>query len=750
MKNFDPRKTPSTKLPQSIDLPFKEPIGNLFNANGRIVTLERVHDDEVVDLRDRQTGGLLQVRDPETGQLVAPTISWMRDMFGEGLLHAIGEPESLSAQQGRFALLDPAACEQRDPKSPWRRSLAWRALEAGIDKTDAAAGEWLDANYGTLKKDLDYRKPSPSSLRRWMRALEKGKKRPGALVSQIGRAPGSSQLDAFLNGLVHEAAVWFWATKRATKADAYAWLFARVEEANANLRPGQAKHKLPSKETLRKRIERLRCWETVRAKEGEQSAAKLYKGSGEPILVDRLLEIVLCDATALEQVIVFDEAWQLPACRIRITAFMDGASHAIIGWHVYAGPNRNETTMQALISCMTPSPYPEDVLAMFPDLKWLYGKPASILPDNEKALIGPSSLPGLNDAGIALVEPAIETPTAKASLERFWRTMKEALKALPGTIIDPKHAVDLDYDGVKAATLILPQLREMVARVIATHNISESKGLDGRSPMQVWMSRMGNRATPAFEDPTHVKRCLARHFRALCTRDGIEFDGIRYRESTKVKTLLSHNANTAPRRSQRKDGSATYEVSVRRNDGNIDTIQVLDELTGEWVELPSTHPQYTHNLSAWEHDVFRKAAKKRRESFKTQRDRLLSKAMTIRKIEELCPKQAFQQRRTMAALYQNVVVDKLAGGIQPAMMPGLSVPQITGDDIRLDKRKGSVTPERANPTEDDWDSAEAADAADAEAGTRPIDDDAWEAAEVDEGDAETGREPADEDGEEAL
>ena len=698
MKSFDPNKQNSSPLPiPSLPLPTTHLLGlaanTLYRAEGRKVRLEVVHDNGVVELRDLNTLGLLQVRNPSSGELMAPTLDWMREAYAAGLLTpVVSQAESAATRQARFAVLDRDACADRDKKSLWRFQLAWRALRDEVVRTDAGVNSWLDNTFGSEPGDTDYKRPSGSSLRRWMRALDKGEGRPGALVTQAGRPRGRSQLSDAVNAFVDEAAMWFWTRRGATIVQAQARLNDRIDEANALLGPDTEPHAKPSKEALRKRINRYRCEASVAAKDGPAAAAKLYKSSGEPMVVDSILEVVLMDATKLEQIIAFDDDWLLPACKVGITALMCGCSHVILGWHVYAGPNRTETSAEALLSCLTPSPYSAEALEHMPDLANIFGWPAALLPDNEIALVGPSSLPGLNETGITLLEPPVECPTAKAALERCFRSIKEQLKLLPGTVLDPKRAKDLGYDALADKGLTLPQLRAVVASVIAEHNVSPSKGLDGQSPLQVWTRKIDTRVTPPFQDIGHISRALGRTFDVLLTRDGIELNGIRYR-GPEVSTLLNHMSHEEERRRQRKDGSATVRVKARRRDGNIDTIDVLDRATNEYVTLYSTQPEYTAQLSAWEHEQFTKHAKKRRESFKTQEDKLKSKANTLRLIDKLAPGTAFQQNRDMAALYQAVQVDSRNPRVLPAApADAIFAPRVVGDTLRVDDGLPSSMP----------------------------------------------------------
>lgn len=636
------------------------PIGKLIKLEGRSAVITAIHPgpEGIVELVDATTRTPLSVRNPETNETSRFTLEVLRTMYADGKAVFTDEPENAAERQGRYALLDPDACEEKDPKGVWRKRLGQRAIGAGIKKTDREAAIWLDDNFGREKGDLDFPKPSPSALRRWMTKLEKAGGKTYAVVSQAGRPKGHSQLDPIVNELVHQAALFYWTRPRAQKVDAHGWLDDEVKKLAP--KADGTRHATPSKQTVYKRIDELRCYDTVRAKLGEKEADRLFRGSGEALVVNDILDVVLMDATTLEQTIVFDEEWLLPACKVRIVALMCARSHAIVGWHVYAGPNRGETSIEAVIASMMPPEVDADALRSMPILAWIFGKGRSILPDNEKALIAPSTIDSFNEVGIDIVMPPTEMPTAKATLERFFRFLKQALAQLPGTIVDPKRAKEMGYDPVGPA-LTLAQIRRVVASVVTQHNISPSKGLDGQSPALVWERLSHTRATPMFEDVAHVRRVLGRTVTVLLTRDGVEHDGIRYRDAATVQRLLDNMGSTQAKRGQRKDGSITLEVKGRISPGNLDVMQIHDTLMEEWVDLPSTQPLYTDRLSEWEHKQFTLQAKRRNEKFSSEDQRLQSKARTMRLIDELAPKLPFQQRRDLAALYQSQQVEKLAG-----------------------------------------------------------------------------------------
>ena len=208
------------------------------------------------------------------------------------------------------------------------------------------------------------------------------------------------------------------------------------------------------------------------------------------------------------------------------------------------------------------------------------------------------------------------------------------------------------------------------------------------SPARVWANHQHRRATPMFEDIERARRVLGRSVEVLLTRDGIELNGIRYRDAAIITALLDNLGSVQKPRGRRKDNSITMLVKARINPGNIDTIQVYDPVAEAWRTLPSTQPAYTDRLSEREHKEFRRQAKRRNEPFSSQAHRLRSKKRTMNLIAELAPQVAFQQRRDMAALWQSQQVEKLAG--RPFRMPAdlqaaSLAPQATFECGRADK-----------------------------------------------------------------
>lgn len=692
-----PPPAPYQNDPRADRLDYGLRTGQRFwHVKTRIV-LERVEADGGLDLRNTATGALVVVRNPD-GSTARPTVEWLRTEYAAGRLRSIvPSAETASERQARFLAMDASTASVRDAKVAWRHSLAWRACTDDVVCTDDACAEWLSNNHGRQPGDLAFPRPSGSSLRRWMRSLRKGGMRIGALVSQAGRPRNHSQLPPEVDAATNEAALYFYSAGPGfSQAAADAYLDELVARLNRE-QPGRDFRK-PSRQTLRLRIEKLECFETWEAKHGREAAERKYRGAGEPLLVDHVLEICMMDATELEQIVVFDEARTIPCLKMRIVVVMDCLTHAVMGWHVYAGPNRSETSAQAVLSCLEPDKFPPRMLEMHPTLRLAFGRPAALLPDNEKALIGPQTLPGYNAAGIVIIPAPVGMPTAKAALERFFRTLKGILAALPGTLVDPRRASELGFEIVEGmAEMTMNELRMHVAQAAAVHNVSQSRGLPGgMSPIEMLATRSGTRATDPFEDPAFLRANLCTHFEAYLTRNGVEKDGIRYRHAATIDRLYDDNAGRMG--GARKANG--FHVRARRADGNIDRIEILDEHSERWIPLPSTQPGYTAGLSFWEHQQYAAAAKRRRQAFGSESARMKSMQETRRLHDEMLPKATFRARARMGALLASPHLRELAG--KPLFPISDFDPAPTPDASRPGRRAAASSPPAASQR-DGWD-----------------------------------------------
>jgi hypothetical protein len=628
---------------------------------------------------------------------VLPTVDWVRQEHLAGrLVDPISDRQSSDTRRNHFAGLDASACTRRDRKVAHRFRWTIAALKAALPRTDEAYGRFID-DKAELLEGADGRKPpSCSTLRRWVRKFEAGGARIFTLVSLAGRNHGCSQLCDSDDSLVQEAAIYHWAEPRASIRDAEAYMVAeraKLLEQGIDL-PKTA----PSYEAVRLRVRKLETYETWKRKFGKAAADKKFGAVGESIPATRFGERVYGDGTETRQVCVFDGDWPLAAAKMKVTAFIDGFSLFVFPPAVYAGPYREEMSIQALLGVLTPPELSEEEIAEYPWLAWAYIIAETIIVDNDRALIGPGYIPAVDELGSCLELPATYDSDAKTSIENLWRCLKKYLDGLPGTVRGPRHPKDPTYDPVADAELTREQLRAIVLAFIHRWNTTPKPCLGDRSPLDLVRESILANGGVRLQDPAAVRRTLGKTVDdCVITTNGVVHDGIRYRGDA-VETLLEANFRDTAY-AKRNSGPANCRVSIRVFDGDLDSIDVYDAHNRCFITLHSTQPAYTGMLSRWEHDQFRKMARARREKFDTEGQRVRSRIQSLRDIDENAPKAPFRRRNAMAALYECDQIRRLSAARAgspgaPRELPEQFFPMTAATSLRRDPPKPPPGPAR--------------------------------------------------------
>ena len=298
----------------------------------------------------------------------------------------------------------------------------------------------------------------------------------------------------------------------------------------------------PTYETVRVRVWSIATYATVQAKFDTERAEKMFGAVGEPIEVRRAFERVFIDGTELEQTCVFGEDWQLPAGKMKMVAAMDAFSTYVFDPAIFAGPYREEMSIEAVCRVMTPPEhFTEEELAEDEMLGWTFGIPEYWTPDNARTLIGPGYVPALLDLGSRLELPETYDSDAKAPLEWWFGWLKSRLKGLPGTVLSPRHSRDIRKDPVEGAEMVAGQLTHAVRAVIWEHNHTPTPRLHNRSPYQVLKASMVAHGTATLQNPVRIRAEMEKtHKDRTLTDDGLEFDGVQYR-GPEVEDILRRN-----------------------------------------------------------------------------------------------------------------------------------------------------------------------------------------------------------------
>ncbi|MEA3051913.1 MAG: putative transposase [Sphingomonadales bacterium] len=575
-----------------MSLPFGIAIGDIILLGERKIRFEADLGDDDLHFTDVRTGARVRVEDPETGDLHTPTTTWLLTALKAGqIFHARSNRAVPDDRRGDLTQVDEDAADTIDPRSSWRRTWVREAKAARV-KSEPACDAFIAINHARIaqeyfnRKGRKYKKPGASTLKKWILKTPKGCA-PGAHVSLAGRPKGQSQLTDAEDALVHEAALYFWADKGAFIVDAEA-VMVRGWRALKEKGGYDLAEKRPSYEAVRLRVWSIATFTTVLTKFGRERAEKMFGAVGEPIEVHRAFQRVFVDGTELEQACLFGEGWQLPGGKMKCVAAMDAFSTFVFDPTIFAGPYREEMSIETLCRVMTPPDYlTDEQLAFHEYIGWTFAIAEAFAPDNDRTLIGPAYVPALLDLGARLELPEVYHHDAKAPLEWWFGWLKSRLKGLPGTVLSPRHSRDIKQDPVEGAEMVAAQLVHAVRAVIWEWNTTRVERLNWRSPFEVLIASMIANGAATLQNPHRIRAELEKTvIDRVLTDDGLEYDGIQYR-GPEVEDILRRNYHEV---ASSHDGHepVTLKVSIRTNDANVDYIRVWDADAKALVKLWST------------------------------------------------------------------------------------------------------------------------------------------------------------------
>ncbi len=164
--------------------------------------------------------------------------------------------------------------------------------------------------------------------------------------------------------------------------------------------------------------------------------------------------------------------------KVWVTAFMDCATRAIMGYAISVGSTTSDSVLVALA----------DSIRRTPERGPFAGAPDQIIYDNGKQYLAEAVLQAELLLGIAAAPCKPYTPEHKGKIERFFRTLKEELVLdLPFAMDGPKRINGELYETKGSQKLTLIELRARLDEWIVTYNLKRPhQSLDGRTPLEAW------------------------------------------------------------------------------------------------------------------------------------------------------------------------------------------------------------------------------------------------------------------------
>lgn len=326
--------------------------------------------------------------------------------------------------------------------------------------------------------------PGTSTLAEWMRRWIRGGRSDEALMPKLraARIDHRSIERAVLDIVDSSVQSVYLNRQRNSISAVYADIELAIANHNAATRGGPLK--MPSKETVRRIVNRIDAYERDLTRRGKYYARRKHRAAGAALVAREPLEICQADGQYMDIIVVEpprdDGEPQQALGRPYLTGVIDVRTRCVLSAFVSLAPFSGGTLLKTMATAVVASP----------------GRPRGIM---SKLIVDNGS--DFRDSGfmrfcaaldITLEPCAPRTPNGKAIVERFFRTVNEDLvHKLPGTTFsNPTQRGD--YNSQVYARLTLDDLNRHVQTWIdEVYHQRPHRGL-GRAPMAVWNEEVGS------------------------------------------------------------------------------------------------------------------------------------------------------------------------------------------------------------------------------------------------------------------
>lgn len=639
--------------------------GTTLSWDGRRLVYQQLLTGGALLLIDPRTGSNFLVHDEVTGQVRLPTASDLEQVLAADKLRIIRDrfgPRGESRPAPSPVDIDPAAIETMDRKARARRFWVRHFDEIPCALSDKALSRFIADNISAAREAGVEHAPSPSSLRRWINARGvPGERALSEMVSRSGRVPRKRGFAPVVEKAIKHTIAWYYATRGRTMIEAYAYLRALGDRMNgiraaASARGSRPGHdlttlRLPSLETLRSRINKAECLETITSKFGEQEARRRRLVPKKAIEAKRILDLCILDHSVVDSVLVVHGEQSLPMGRPTVGLLMDAGSRCVLAWIVTFEPPSIHTVTELIKRANRPKPHLAERFPKAPDGQHIFGRPGTLLMDKGIEGVGVSWRDSMADAAIGVRWTGVHEPQQKGFVERLIRTLNQLiLHRLPGAVpFGPDMMRALGIDPSKDAVITLEELNELVEEAINLYHYQIHAGLNAQ-PIRIWMEQAQKYGVDVIDDVSRLDQMVGiTKYPCTLSRNGVVVNGLRYRHHERVTELLDAMAPATPKRLRPK-GSSTARVKVKFNPANLGEIHVFNERSKGYVTLPADQQAYANGLSLWQHNQLLKWAERANMAFGSEAERLAARLALRRSIERAAPDFKNRARKAAARL----------------------------------------------------------------------------------------------------
>ncbi|EKU54978.1 transposase [Acinetobacter baumannii] len=333
----------------------------------------------------------------------------------------------------------------------------------------------------------------------------------------------------------------------------------------------------PTLRTIQRRIAILDPYVVLRAKQGTRAANNALKAAGEKIISPFFMSLVEIDTHTLDIFIIESESKQVLG-RPFLTCAIDVHTRCIVGYYLCMLP-ANATKTLAVLKQM--------LLRAHQGLPG--GLPSLIIPDNGVEFKNTTFSRVCKDLGITIQPAQNRNPNNKPYIERFFGTLAGSLihKIKGTTFSNPQTRGD--YDSQKNASITLENLRSYIDDWI--HDVyHKSMNSDfGSIPQTAWSNAI-KLAPPRLISLFHIEIIVRKAMTKTINHGQVGFLDLKYKAHS-LATLKAKGIS---------------KVNVMVDETNLEHVFIEDPFNaGNYIQADSTTPDYTKNLTLYEHQMIR-------------------------------------------------------------------------------------------------------------------------------------------------
>jgi hypothetical protein len=649
----------------------------------------------------------LMMPDPVTGFPFYPTHDQMLAALAAEKLHIVSSPLDTPARNAARGLERTKKEVLKDDPYAEVRMLVCRTFDKERPARDEASlEEWRDRRFDweAINRRFGRETPEASTIRAWVN--KRG--RPGNrcwtdMEDRRGQGPRRRRVTGKRLAIAVWHAVSHWTARRhPTVSKLWKDVEADTNAYNTGkpliMHMGERRWATPSKdeqfepvdrEFFRQLVKRLESRNSYRCRYNAQAAQQRWEGGGSAPEPVRFLEIVQQDETEAPNFFFIDTLNRVPlGCATWVIAVCV-YTRCVLAWDLSFDAPSKVSWMRNVLNASRMKPLPKEWAERFPALATIGGRMSSIMYDNPSHLIGHA----VEDAHGDLVQDVIFAgegqPTHKALVERTHETLRTLFAAeLPGAKMQVALAREYNMDSSKETLLTLSEGRLAMARAVCKYHTTELKGLDMRTPLDVWVEQWNLWGPQHAKDQEQFARAIGdvTRDRAL-DNGGVVNEHLEYSDRRLTPALMEAYAARSHRRRNCK--KPTFDAKVKFDPTDMSAVSVLDPVSGKYRKLPAKKKRYTKGLTLAMHKlVLRYRGAQSLMADPQGEERLLElRRMAETELRAFSKKmEAAEQRARASIMQQPVLRDMMGGDIHLVEV----APSTTGMEVEHDHAIGRI------------------------------------------------------------